>query len=240
MKKLLIFLFVLISAKSNAIGWETITGNGNLKTETRQASGYNAISSAGSMNVQIAYGNTSNITVEADENLLPYIETTVENGKLIIKTKKGYNLKTKHKMVVNVSLTKLTSLSLSGSGNVSGDGAFSNPGKTDISISGSGNIKLGFDNFSELNTSISGSGNIDLRGKNCNNITATISGSGNIDCSNVQVNDVFAKVSGSGNIKVNTTKSIDAKVSGSGNVFYKGNPTSIVSKASGSGKIIKI
>lgn len=201
MKKLLICLVAFISTNTFAAGWETISGNGNLKSETRQASGYTGVSSAGSMNVQIAYGNANTITVEADENLLPYIETSVENGNLLIKTKKGYNLKSKHKMVVNVSLTRLTALKLSGSGNMNGDGAFANTGKTDVSISGSGNIKLGFGNISELNTSISGSGNIDLRGKNCNNITATISGSGNIDCSDVQVNDVFAKVSGSGNIK---------------------------------------
>jgi hypothetical protein len=240
MKMLLVCLFALISTESIALGWETITGNGNLKKETRQASDYTAVSSSGSMNVHVTYGNSNTITVEADENLLPYIETSVEKGKLIIKTKKGYNLKSRQKMVVNVSLTKLTSLSLSGSGNINGDGAFSNTGKTEISISGSGNIKLGFDNISEIEASISGSGNMDLGGKNCNNITATISGSGNIDCSRVQVNDVFAKVSGSGNIKVNTTKSIDAKVSGSGNVFYKGNPANIVSKASGSGKVIRM
>jgi hypothetical protein len=240
MKKLLICLLVLVATKSSALGWETIKGNGILKKETRQASGYTGVSSSGPMNVYVAYGTSSTITVEADENLLPYIETSVEDGKLIIKTKKGYNLKTKEKLVVNVSLTKLTSLGVSGSGNIDGDGAFSNAGKTNISVSGSGNIKLGFADISELNVSISGSGNIDLRGKQCNNITATISGSGNIDCSRVQVNDVFAKVSGSGNIKVNTSKSIDAKVSGSGNVYYKGNPGSIVSRASGSGKVIRM
>ena len=240
MKKLLICLLALISTQSFAAGWETITGNGNLKKETRSASGYTGVLSAGSMNVQVAYGNSNTITVEADENLLPYIETSVEDGNLVIKTKKGYNLKSKLKLMVNVSLTKVTALKVSGSGNLTGDGAFSNSGKTDIGISGSGNIRFGFDNISELTVGIAGSGNIDLKGKNANNIAASISGSGNIDCSDVQANDVFAKVSGSGNIRVHSTKSIDAKVSGSGNVYYKGSPNSITSKASGSGKIIKV
>lgn len=240
MKKLLFLLFAFISTTAYSKPWETVTGNGKIKKESRPASGYTGVSSSGSMNVQIAYGNTNEIIIEADENLLPYIETSVEGGSLIIKTKKGYNLKSKSKMMVNVSLTKLTTVKLSGSGNIKGDGAFSNAGKTDISISGSGNIKLGFDKFGELATTISGSGNIDLKGDHTNNITANISGSGNIDCSDVRTNDVFAKVSGSGNIKVNTSKSIDAKVSGSGNIYYKGSPNNIVSKASGSGKIIKI
>lgn len=240
MKNVFILVTALISTQSFAANWETITGNGNVKKETRQAAGYTGVLSSGSMNVQVTYGTSSTISVEADENLLPYIETVVENGKLVIKTRKGYNLKTRNTMMVNVSLTKLTSLKLSGSGNIAGVGAFMNPGKTDISISGSGNIKLDFDTISDIDASISGSGNLDLKGKHCKNITASIKGSGNINCSDVQVNDVFAKISGSGNIKVNPTKSIDAKVSGSGNVFYKGNPQSIVSKASGSGKIIRM
>ena len=72
------------------------------------------------MNVQIAYGNSNSVTVEADENLLPYIETTVENGKLSIKSKKNVNLKSSSKMNVYVSMTKINSLQLSGSGNING------------------------------------------------------------------------------------------------------------------------
>jgi len=237
--KQFIFLLGTILIFSSFAPWETITGNGVIKKETRSASGYTGISSHGSMNVQVAYGNSNNITVEADENLLPYIETAVENDKLVIRTRKGVNLKSKSKIMVYVSLTRLTSVNLSGSGNINGDGAFSNTGKTDMSVSGSGNMKLGFDALNELTVSVSGSGNVDLKGKNCNNITATVSGSGNIDCSDVKCNDVFAKVSGSGNVRVYANKSIDAKVSGSGNVFYKGSATNINSRSSGSGKVIK-
>ena len=80
------------------------------------------------------------IVVEADENLLPYIETTVENGKLLIKPKKNVNLKSKSKMNVYVSMTKINSLQLSGSGNINGSGAFTNDDKTDMAVSGSGNL----------------------------------------------------------------------------------------------------
>ncbi len=87
MKKLLFVLFAFISANSFAQKWETIKGNGQVKKETREVSNFTSLSSQGSMNVQISYGNSNSIVVEADENLLPYIETTVENGKLLIKAK---------------------------------------------------------------------------------------------------------------------------------------------------------
>ena len=240
MKNLLIALLTLISLNAFTQRWETIKGNGVIKKETREVSDYTSLLSKGSINIQIAYGNSNSIVVEADENLLPYIETTVENGKLTIQSKKNVNLKSNSKMVIYVSMTKINSLQLSGSGNINGEGAFSNSYKTDIAISGSGNIKLSFDSFKDLGLSLSGSGNMDLKGKEANNITAAISGSGNIECSDISSNDVDAKISGSGNIKVYANKSIDAKISGSGNVYYRGTASNITSKIAGSGKLLKM
>ena len=240
MKKLLIALFVFLSFNSFAQRWETIKGNGQMKKETREVSNYTSLATQGSMDVTIAYGNSNSIVVQADENLLPYIETSVENGKLTIKSKKGVNLKSTSKMLVSVSMTKINSLQQSGSGNIDGSGAFTSDGKTDIGVSGSGNLKLDFDSFKDLDLSVAGSGNVDLKSGNTNTLSAKISGSGNIDCSTVSSKDVDAKISGSGNIKVYASNSIDAKISGSGNVFYKGSAQNISSKVVGSGKVMKM
>lgn len=240
MKKLLITLFVFLSINSFAQRWETIKGNGQMKKETREVSNYTSLASQGSMDVIIAYGNSNSIVVEADENLIPYIETSVENDRITIKSKKGVNLKSNSKMVVYVSMTKINSLQQSGSGNIYGSGAFTSDGKTDIGVSGSGNLKLDFDSFKDLDLSVAGSGNVDLKSGNTNTLSAKISGSGNIDCSTVSSKDVEAKISGSGNIKVYASNSIDAKISGSGNVFYKGSAQNINSKVVGSGKVMKM
>lgn len=238
MKNVLIACIVIITLCSFG-SWETITGNGNVKKETREVSDYTGVSLAGSMNVQMAYGNSNSITVEADENLLPFIETVVQGGKLLVKTKDKVSLKSKNKLVVYVTLTKVTDLTVSGSGNITGSGDFTNDSRTNLAVSGSGNINVGMNWFNETKITISGSGNVTLKGKSTNNIDASISGSGNIDCSDVACNDVFAKVMGSGNIKVYANKSIDAKVTGSGNIYYRGSATNLQLKSLGSGKIIK-
>lgn len=240
MKKLLFAFFALLSLHLFAQPWKTIKGDGNLKKESREISNFTSLSSHGAMDVQITYGTSNRIQVEADENLLPYIQTKVENGNLIIEPQKNINIKSRSRMVVYVSMTTINFLSQSGSGNIDGSGAFDNNGKTDIRVSGSGNIKLDFATFNDMALSVSGSGNINLKGNATNNITVSIAGSGNIDCSKVLCNNVDVKISGSGNVKVNVEKSIVAKISGSGNVFYKGNATNIISKVSGSGKMIKI
>lgn len=240
MKKLLLPLFMLMSFNLIAQPWKSIRGDGNSKKETRQVSDFTSLSSRGPMDVQITYGNSNSIAVQADENLLQYIETSVENGKLIIQPKKNVNLKSKTKIVVFVSMTKINMLQLSGSGNINGSGAFENDGKTNMMVSGSGNIKINSGNFNKLGLYISGSGNIDLKGGSANNLEVAVSGSGNIDCSNVATENAEVKISGSGNARVDASKSISANISGSGNVFYKGEPNSISTKVVGSGKAIRI
>lgn len=240
MKNLFIFCLTFLSLNSFAQPWSTIKGNGHLKKETREINNFTSVASRGMIDVQIAYGNSNQITVEADENLLPYIETSVENGKLTIQPKKNTNLKSHSKMIVNIFMTHITALQQSGSGNINGTGDFTNDGKTEISTSGSGNLKLGFKSFKDLAASVSGSGNIELKNGTTDNMLAQISGSGNIDCSSVSSNNVDAKISGSGNIKVNAKNSIDAKISGSGNVYYKGSAQKINSKVAGSGKVLKM
>lgn len=239
MKKILLAAMLWAGTQAIAGGWETVEGNGNLKKESRNASGYTAVASGGAFDIDINYGTSGSITIEADENLLPYIESVVENGELKLRNKKGYSLKSKNKMKITVSLTKMTGLKLSGSGNIKGDGDFSNDGTTDISISGSGDIKLSFGKFNALDVKISGSGNMKLKGRETTKITAQVSGSGNIDAYDVSASEVTAKVSGSGNVNVTANRSVDAAVSGSGNVNYKGSASDIKQKTSGSGKVKK-
>jgi len=219
MKKILMLILGFISMHSFAQPWQTITGNGQIKKETRNVAAFTAVAAQGSFEIEITYGNSKNIEIEADENLLPYIETTVENGKLTIKQKNHINLKSRSKIIAHVPMTKITLLQLSGSGNIRGEGAFSNDGKTEIGLSGSGNIELAFDSFKDLDLALSGSGNMKFKSGKTGSISAKVSGSGNIDCSNISSNEADIQISGSGNMKINAKNTIDAKIAGSGNVF---------------------
>jgi hypothetical protein len=239
MKKLF-FVLALISSMVSYARWEKIKGSGTIKKETRQTGVYTGITSNGSMNIELTYGNPGSITIEADDNLLEYIETKVENGKLVIRTKNKISIQPKSKITIWVPANTLTEVNLHGSGNIKGDGAFSNTGKTRIGVSGSGNINLGFNSFNETIVSVSGSGNVTLKGKSTNNIDVSVSGSGNVDASAVSCNDAFAAVSGSGDVHVQASRTINAKISGSGNVYYKGSASKLNSKTSGTGKVIKV
>jgi hypothetical protein len=132
----------------------------------------------------------------------------------------------------------LKDLSLSGSGDIIGEGKFVSNDPFYCKLSGSGSIKMAFEKSASVECAISGSGNIELTG-NTNSLEASISGSGNVNCSNLYANSAKARISGSGNIKVFVSKSIDANISGSGNVYYKGSPEDIQKRVAGSGKLVK-
>ncbi|MFZ6025963.1 MAG: head GIN domain-containing protein [Bacteroidota bacterium] len=239
MKKLALIIGVLLSLNSIAQwNWFKVEGNGVYKKETREVGSFSGIATSGSWAVMLAYGNSNSIEIEGDENLLEYIETKVENGKLHIRAKKNGNIRSKNKIVVYVSISQIKGLYVSGSGDIIGKGKFSNAGTTNIGVSGSGNIKLDFDRFDGIDASVSGSGGIILKGTS-NAIYARISGSGNINCKEVVSDDVTASISGSGNIRVQANTSIDARIAGSGSVFYTGGAKNVRTHKAGSGRIVK-
>jgi hypothetical protein len=238
MKQLFVLFFTLIYAHTFSQGlWGKIEGNGNIMKEKRQMSDFTEIASSGSMSVAVSYGSSNEIEVEGDENILPYIITEVKNNRLTIRTK-NVSFNTKNKITVYVSLTKLTGVSLSGSGNITGNGKFENNETTTFRVSGSGSIRMGFDKINKADIIVSGSGNITLSGS-ASFVDVTISGSGNANCFDLVCDDVKARISGSGNIKIFADKSVDASISGSGSVHYKGSAANIQQKTSGSGKVVK-
>ena len=230
----ILLLFITSINYSQSFFGKKIKGNGNLITETRKTSDYDKITSAGSFNIVLIAGNEGNLTISADENLMPYILTEVNEGKLKVGFKKGYSYNTRNPINITVPFEDINSLTLSGSGNFTSEDPIKSD-MLDVKISGSGNMDLTLDT-KEMSSIISGSGDIKLNG-NTNHFNCKTSGSGNVHAYNLMANDVTALISGSGNSDVNVSNHLDAKVSGSGNINYKGNPKTIDTKSSGSGNI---
>ncbi|HVX49006.1 MAG TPA: DUF2807 domain-containing protein, partial [Chitinophagaceae bacterium] len=94
------------------INIETIHGNGNLTTETRNISSASFIESHGSFDVAIIHGASPSLKIEADENLIPYIITENEDGKLVIRTKDHVGLSSNNPVKVYVTTAEINGASL--------------------------------------------------------------------------------------------------------------------------------
>jgi hypothetical protein len=215
----------------NGCGKETVRGSGEVITEERQVAEFKTIKLKGIGRVVLAQGQQHSVTIRTDDNILPRIETYVQNDELII-SEQNYDLRPTI-LEFNIVVANLKGIAVSGSGEVIGKNRFMSEDFY-ANISGAGDMALELD-VTDLETKISGSGSLNLSGR-ANRHDAKISGSGKINAFDMHTKRVSLKVSGSGNCKVNATETLYAKISGSGDVFYKGHPH-ITSKISGSGSL---
>ena len=86
-----IFLLFL-SASCDYRGWTSITGNGQTAKQERTVELFRGVDVSGGMQVFLTIGSAHNVKVEADENLMEYIEMEVDGDVLEITPRKGHNL----------------------------------------------------------------------------------------------------------------------------------------------------
>ena len=242
MKKGIVLILGFCATLSLSAQWggEQVKGNGNIVTEERSVGEYDAVSLAGSFDVELIDGREGNLTLKGDENLLEYLITEVKDGKLVIKVKKGYYLKSSSwksgSIQITVPVEEISAVSMSGSGDIIGKKTL-RADSFEASMSGSGDIELDLD-ATDVKASISGSGDMVLSGS-ASSLDVRISGSGDIKAYDLVADDVEVLVSGSADAEVTANKSLRARVSGSGDIHYKGNPEKVDSKTSGSGDVTK-
>lgn len=223
--------------------------------QTRQVSGFKAISTSGSFNIHVKIDGTETVKIVADDDIINDITAVVEGGKLNIGYSKRQWTFKNHKVDIYVTARSLSSLSSSGSGNMELNGNLT--GNTELRSSGSGHIKADVNgntlqasvsgsgnitsaiNAGEITASVSGSGKINLEGK-VTKANVKVSGSGKINADGLKTDATDVSISGSGHVNISAEKTISGSVSGSGGVTYTGNATEVNVKRSGSGRIRKV
>ena len=220
MKKLFYLLLsgVLTASVSTACNDETIKGNGNIKSETRVAQGFDKISHGGSIDVEITQGETEFVTVVTDENLLPYIITEVEKGSLKIHVKEGANVNSTKDMIVKVSCKNLKSIASGGSGDVVSKGKIA-AGDFSISQGGSGDCKLELA-VQKLKVSKAGSGDFVLKGS-ADEVKISSAGSGDVMAKDLLSQSVDISSAGSGDFVIKKGTATKVSNVGSGEVTYQ-------------------
>jgi hypothetical protein len=234
-KIILTALILTVTIAVNAQKNERIKGNGKVVTVNRTTSNFDGVAVGGSFDVILVKGKEGKITIEGEENVIPYIETEMEGDLLKIRFKKNTNINTTKKLTVTVYFENIEKVSLAGSGNLTCNETIKSKDFA-VALGGSGNITLKVD-AKEINSNIAGSGNIELTGTS-NEITCSIAGSGSLKSYDLSTDILNTNIAGSGSVKITVKNKIDAKIVGSGSVYYKGNPADIDTKSVGSGSVI--
>ncbi len=219
-----------------AWGGKSVKGSGVMKTESREITGFTQISLAIPAKVELIQGDAERVTIEGDDNIVPLVETVVQNGELKIRfVEKNMSVSTKLlKLVVHVR--NVEGLSVAGSGKLRAEKLQAATLKADIA--GSGDVNITHLDAEMLKVSIAGSGNFSANGKT-RTIETDIAGSGDIKIGNLEANAVKVSVAGSGDAIVWAKDSLKVSVAGSGDVKYYGD-AKVSQSFAGSGSVKRL
>lgn len=231
-----IVLIILISS-CNLVGGEKIRGNGNMKTENRTISSFDAVYVSGNTDLFVKQDSIFSVRIEADENLMEYIITELDGSTLKIRSKDGVNLKSSRSIKVYVSAPSFKHFNASGSCNIFGENKITSSEAIAIDISGASDVKMEL-MAPQIETDLSGASSLTLAGQT-KDFKVNGSGSTDINCFDLQTENTIIELSGAGSASVFASLKLDVRSSGAADVRYKGNAT-VSQKLSGAGSVKKV
>ncbi|HEU4375174.1 MAG TPA: head GIN domain-containing protein [Telluria sp.] len=221
-----------VAPATDARSWGMTQGSGTFKTETRAPGHFTGLSMGLPGSLELRTGASESVTIETDDNLMPLIETVVENGVLKIRTTRRNAGIEPRRLKIVVQTKGIDQIALGGSGSIDADALRGS--KAMIDLGGSGSITLRGVDSDALTVVLGGSGDLKVAGGATKKLSLSIAGSGNVDLGKLQSADASVNIAGSGEATISVRDNLNVSIAGSGDVNYYGDPR--VSKTSiGSG-----
>lgn len=168
--------------------------------------------------IVITAENSNTITYTADENFVSYLDMSVSNGVLSIRSD-GATVTGDMQVTINVGTAVLEHLSISGVANVTGNGTFTADAFT-IRVSGVANAELDV-SANDVDINLSGVGGIILSGET-GSLSIVNSGVGHVDTRALIAQNATVTNSGVGSVNVYAASTLEINASGMGPVVYYG------------------
>ncbi len=232
----LIVVGILLTSLACAgpFGWRSVRGSGDVVEEEREIRrDFDTVLLVAVGNVYIEQGDDVELIVEAEDNLLAYIETEVRGNTLELGLRDNVSLRPRKSINFHLTVEDLSMVNIGGSGNIFIDGMRTD--KFEIVIGGSGDVELDDLKADDLVVRIDGSGDGNVAGR-VDEQEIDLGGSGSYEADELKSERADVNIGGSGPVTVWVEDELDVDIHGSGSVRYKGSPD-VESSVSGSGKI---
>lgn len=197
------------------IGARWVRGSGHVTTEERTVSDFTRVTLAGIGHLHVEQGDQESLRIEAEDNLLPYLETEVHNGELQIGSRPGVALHPTQPLDFYVTVKTVEALTLAGSGEVTAPALHTDD--LAVTLSGSGQMTVtDLQAKGTLTAEISGSGALVITGQ-AQAQEIILSGSGKYTGQVEEMDALTVQLTGSGAIQLaGTTQHQQVTISGSG------------------------
>jgi hypothetical protein len=225
---------LVTSCNGNFNVGKSITGSGNVVKEQRNLNTFDKVTVCCGLECEIVQAADYKVTVEADDNLIRDIKTTVENGTLVIATDyTNYKNVSSKKIIVQMPIVKKLETT-SGSSLTS-----SNLHGSNVRIKTSSGSKMEITVESDTISLESSSGSHQrIKGKALILKTKSSSGS-TIDAKDLMANEVSSESSSGSSTKTHPLLHLKASASSGSSISYVNQPKTISKEESSGGRISK-
>lgn len=231
-----------------------LTGDGNVITQKVRIGSVSVIEMNEPFIVEVHQSEVTELYVDAESNLISYIETIEEGEKLMIGRRSNYSLSPRKQIKIRLYTNDLKSITVSEGGVVLCDTlvvenlALNLFGTSRVACSSVTADKLSY--YSEGGTLASIDGTIknvviqqigsaeSVFSGETNNLSIIQEGSGKVESCNLIASNVTIQLFGSGLIFCKAINYLNVTIDGKGRVYYTGNP-SLTTQISGGGLLVR-
>lgn len=190
-----------------------VKGSGDAASENRDLRGFKGIDVSSSFEVVITAQKDFSVTVEADDNILPLIETEVHRGVLQIECSRRVSPKTPMKIFISA------------------------PDIENIETSGAANVILNSIKNTSLDIESSGASKVLVTGET-SKLIVNVSGATKINAEGLIAETANVDSSGASSVALNVLNALSTDASGASKITYSGSPRDLNTKKSGGASVL--
>ncbi len=196
-------------------------GSGNIVRDERNGGRITRVHFGSEGVVLIESGPEASLAVEADDNLLTYLETVVEDDILRIQTREGVDIAPSRPPRFHVMLPELTEVELSGAGGIDVD--FAESEILSISLTGVGDISVRNVDVDLLLYDLSGVGSLSVEGR-AEEQRGSVAGQCRFLAADLTSDRAMIQASGGGSAVISVVDHLDVSAIDTASVEYYGSP----------------
>ena len=212
MNKITIAVFGALVALIGGCNWTVgLGGNGHVTTDQRTVGEFAELQAGGSFDIVWRNGPAS-LSITTDENLLQYIENSIEGNRLRLRTRE--RISPTHGIKVTVSSPVRNGAKISGA--------------VDLTVPEIAGPKFYFQSTGATEVKLDG---------NADELLADMTGASELKAKNLRAKNVEISTTGAADAEVSVSEMLRVSITGAGAVYYHGNPPSIEKHVTGAGTI---
>ena len=220
------------------IGPPAIAGSGVSKEETRAVDAFHSLEAGNALqvNVTVTRGAKPGVNIKGDDNLVPFVESFVEDGKLVLRLKANSSISPKLPLRAEVVAGELDEVKASGAARLE----MKYGEKVDrftADASGAAQVSVEGLESSQATATASGASQVMISGSAAS-LKVNSSGASRIKAESFAVEDADVSISGASRVTLRANKSVAGDLSGASQLELHGSPAKQTVSISGASQVV--